>query len=73
MNFFYLFYKINEIVKEEMLMFLEENYVDDFLNSSNLIFNKWNFLFLNVSKFIFLVKSLNINFFLCVLLYFKFN
>lgn len=73
MNFFYLFYKINEIVKEEMLMFLEENYVDEFLNSSNLIFNKWNFLFLNVSKFIFLVKSLNINFFLCVLLYFKFN
>lgn len=63
MNFFYLFYKINEIVKEEMLMFLEENYVDDFLNSSNLIFNEWNFLFLNVSKFIFLVKSLNINFF----------
>lgn len=73
MNFFYLFYKINEIVKEEMLMFLEENYVDEILNSSNLIFNKWNFLFLNVSKFIFLVKSLNINFFLCVLLYFKFN
>lgn len=73
MNFFYLFYKINEIVKEEMLMFLEENYVDDFLNSSNLIFNEWNFLFLNVSKFIFLVKSLNIYFFLCVLLFFKLN
>lgn len=54
-------------------MFLEENYVDDFLNSSNLIFNEWNFLFLNVSKFIFLVKSLNIYFFLCVLLFFKLN
>lgn len=39
--------KINETVKEEMLTLLEENYVDDSLNSSNPISNKWNLLFLN--------------------------
>lgn len=73
LNFFYLFYKINETVKEEMLTLLEENYVDDSLNSSNPISNKWNLLFLNVSKFTFPVKSPNIYPLLCALLYFKLN
>lgn len=73
LNFFYLFYKINETVKEEMLTLLEENYVDETLNSSNPISNKWNLLFLNVSKFTFLVKSPNIYPLLCALLFFKLN
>lgn len=73
LNFFYLFYKINETVKEEMLTLLEENYVDDSLNSSNPISNEWNLLFLNVSKFTFLVKSPNIYPLLCALLFFKLN
>lgn len=73
LNFFYLFYKINETVKEEMLTLLEENYVDDSLNSSNPISNEWNLLFLNVSKFTFLVKSPNSYPLLCALLFFKLN
>lgn len=72
LNFFYLFYKINETVKEEMLTLLEENYVDESLNSSNPISNEWNLLFLNVSKFTFPVKSPNINPLLCALLYLLF-
>lgn len=39
--------KINEKVKEEMLNLLEENYVDDSLNSINPVSNEWNLLFLN--------------------------
>lgn len=56
-----------------MLTLLEENYVDDSLNSSNPISNEWNLLFLNVSKFTFLVKSPNIYPLLCALLFFKLN